>query len=238
MGLLYLFELPLILFGIYALIFSNLDKNTKLAVFAWFLLAPLPASITTGVPHAVRTLNFLPTFQIFSALGLVSLILLLSKSKGTILNFKVGKIVVGLYLLFALFNFTYYLDQYFVQQNYFDSSFWQYGYKQAVSDVSKISNNYKQIVVSNDREFDKSYIFFLFYLKYPPKDYQSVKTNAEFSSIKHFDKYTFRSLDWQTDSKMKDTLFIMPYDENSGSSRIIQTIYNLDGTPAIKIIGS
>ncbi|MCX6722655.1 MAG: glycosyltransferase family 39 protein, partial [Candidatus Staskawiczbacteria bacterium] len=72
MGLLYLFEFPFILLGIYFLIFGQFNKKTKFIIFAWFLIAPIPASITTGVPHAVRTLNFLPTWQIFAALGILS----------------------------------------------------------------------------------------------------------------------------------------------------------------------
>ena len=72
MGLIYIWEFPFILIGIYILLFSKFDKRAKYFIFFWFLLAPIPASITTGVPHAVRTLNFLPTWQIFSALGLIA----------------------------------------------------------------------------------------------------------------------------------------------------------------------
>ena len=45
MGILYLFEFPLILLGVYFLIFGDFDKKTKLLVFSWLLLAPVPASI-------------------------------------------------------------------------------------------------------------------------------------------------------------------------------------------------
>ena len=88
MGLLYLFELPFILLGIYIFIFGNYDKKTKLFIFAWFLIAPIPASVTADVPHAVRTMNFLPTFQIFTAIGILSVFLWLVNLKMKILSLK------------------------------------------------------------------------------------------------------------------------------------------------------
>ena len=63
MGLLYLFEFPFLFIGIYGLIFGKFDKKAKLLIFSWFLIAPIPASITSGVPHAVRTLNFYQHFR-------------------------------------------------------------------------------------------------------------------------------------------------------------------------------
>lgn len=233
MGLLYLFELPFILLGIYFLIFGNFDRKTKLLLFSWFLIAPIPASITTGVPHAVRALNFLPTFQIIIALGILSAFISINKYL---------KLKYLLYILFAgvfLLNFTYYLDQYFAQLNYYDSGYWQYGYKQAVDEVNVIGSKYKQIVVSNDKKLDKSYIFFLFYLKYPPKDYQEVAKKRSGEIIDNsFGKYEFRPINWEKDSLVKDVLYIANPGEIPDGIKTIKTIYNLDGTPAIKMVGT
>jgi 4-amino-4-deoxy-L-arabinose transferase-like glycosyltransferase len=164
MGLLYLFELPLILLGIYMLLFGEFDKKTKLLVFSWMLLAPLPASITTGVPHAVRTLNFLPIWQILSAIGFIAGYAAIKQYKVSGIKYLAffKYVLYTLFLLFIVFNFVYYLNQYFVQQNYYSSAYWQYGYKQAVAEVTTNQNKYKEVVVSNGGNFDKSYIFFLF----------------------------------------------------------------------------
>src|SRR5438128_1362742 len=72
MSLMYLWELPFLLIGIYYLIFGEFSGKAKLLLFSWVLLAPVPAAFAYGVPHAVRTLNFLPTFQIFTSVGLVT----------------------------------------------------------------------------------------------------------------------------------------------------------------------
>ena len=234
MGLLYLFEVPFILFGIYTLLFGNFDKKTKLVVFGWLLLAPVPASITTGVPHAVRTLNFLPTWQILSALGILYACVFFNK-------YRKAKYIF--YLIFALafiFNFAYYLDQYFVQQNYYYSQQWQYGYQQAATELKALQGNYKTIIISDSAPLDKSYMFFLFYLQYPPAEYQATGGNSSgsFESHHSFGRYTFRAIDWAKDSHLKNALIIASPAEIPSGVGTIKTIYNLDGTPAIKIVGT
>lgn len=240
MGLIYLFELPLILVGIYMLIFGEYDRKTKLLIFAWFFLAPFPASITTGVPHAVRTLNFLPIFQIFSSMGFVTILLWFSKIKEKKIVYNAALIFGAGYLLFAVFNFTYYLDQYFVQLNYYDSSEWQYGYQQAADQLLNLQNKYNKIIISDNQPMDKSYMFFLFYLKFDPAEYQKTgeHSSGSFDSHHSFGRYTFRPIDWQKDVKMKNTLFIGTDKEIPRDAPIIKTIYNLNGTVAIKVAGT
>ncbi|MCL4377230.1 MAG: glycosyltransferase family 39 protein [Actinobacteria bacterium] len=239
MGILYLFEVPLILLGIYFLLFGNFDKKTKLTIFGWLLLAPVPASITTGVPHAVRTLNFLPTWQILSALGLVSGYLLIKDYK---LRDSLRFLKPAIYVIFiavASLNFVYYLDQYFVQLNYYDSQFWQYGYKQAADEVKLVGGSYKEVVISDKQPMDKSYMFFLFYLQYSPSDYQKIgeTSSGGFASHHSFGKYIFRPINWSTDSKNKGVLYIGNPDEiPEGAS--MKTFNNLDGTPAMRIAGT
>ena len=238
-GILYLFEFSLILIGIYQLLFGNFNKKTKFTVFALFLIAPIPASITTGVPHAVRTLNFLPTWQIFAALGIVTTIQLLSNVKLKKLNLKILYIIGILYFMFSVLNFVYYLNQYFVQQNYYNSKDWQYGYQQAVDEVKLLQENYKEIVISDKQPMDKSYMFFLFYLKYPPQSYQKIGENSSGSFAAHhsFGRYTFRPIDWKNDSLRKGVLYIGNPDEIPEGAAM-KTINNLDGTPAMRIAGT
>ncbi len=234
MGLLYLFEIPFILFGIYLLMFSDFNRETKLLIFGWLLLAPVPASITTGVPHAVRTLNFLPTWQILTAIGIVYSFVYLQR-------FKKAKYIGFLIFSFVfIFNFAYFLNQYFVQQNYYHSADWQYGYKQAVDEVLRLQDKYDQIVISDNQPMDKSYMFFLFYLKFPPSEYQKTgsTSSGSFESHHSFGRYTFRSIDWQKDSLLKNTLFVGTSKDIPGGASVIKTIYNLDGSIAIRIVGT
>lgn len=231
MGLLYLWELPFILVGIYFLIFGEYDKKTKWTIFSWYLLAPLAASVTTGVPHAVRALNFLPTYQIFSAIGIVSLIALLKKRK--ILLAWVSIIVV----LIAILNISYYLDQYFVQTNYYTAYDWQYGYAKAVPFVESVANKYQKIVVSNQPPLDQSYMFFLFYLKYNPAlyQYQSAHASGGFREDHYFGKYEFRPIHWNSEPKNEKTLYVGRPSDFPSSAHILKVVDYPNGQPAVDV---
>lgn len=239
MALMYLWELLFLLIGLYAFIFGNFSKKTKLLLMSWFLIAPIPASITSGVPHSIRTLNFLPTFQIFTAIGIITAFAAISSIRYKISNIQIKYPIVLLIVLFFIFNFIYYLNQYFVQQNYFHSEHWQYGYKQALDVVRETENKYKKIVVSNQPHMDQSYMFFLFYLKYPPNLYQQEAKTASggFNEIHRFGKYEFRPINWNSEIKKSGTLYVGRFfDFPQNDLGHVKTINFLNSTPAIKLI--
>jgi hypothetical protein len=201
------------------------------------LLSPVPASITSGVPHAVRTLNFLPTFQIFVAFGLLAVFVEILKIKTTIAKINLRYFAFATFFLIILFNFFYYLNQYFVQQNYYTSADWQYGYKEAVEFVEKVGGKYDKIIVTNKPHLDQSYMFFLFFLHYPPHLYQQVSKNASggFRETHSFGKYEFRPIEWNKD-RAKKTLFVGRPEDFPADAKVLKTIYFLNNQPAIKIV--
>lgn len=233
MGLLYLFELPFILIGIYFIIFGELDRKTKFLIFSWYLLAAIPPSITYDVPHAVRTLNFLPMYQVFAASGILASFFYLGKN-----GFK-----YFFYFLFVVifsFNFLYFLNQYFSQLNYFDSHEWQFGYKEAVEEVSKNQHKFSRVIASDTRPMDRSYMFFLFYLKYNPLEYQrhGASVTGNFSHHHSFGKFSFRPIQWSKDMFNQNVLYVGPPEEIPDGAPIIKRIYFLDGSEAIRIAGT
>ncbi len=223
MGILYLLELPFILLGIFSLIrYKDISTNYKFLIFGWFLIAPIPAALTFDVPHAARDMNVLPLFQIFTALGLVAFFTFIKERQGnSLLRFSV--LVVS--LLF-LVNFGYYLNQYFVNLNKVYSQEWQYGYKEAISEVDKLKGGYKQIVVSDQVPMDQSYMFFLFFLKYPPEKYQK-------EGPKMFDSFVFRKIDWTRDSTLENTLIVGSAKDIPAEANKLFTVNFLSGEPAI-----
>ena len=239
MGLMYLFELPFLLIGIYALLLGRLSKSVgsaqRIFVFAWLLVVPIPASITSGVPHAVRTLNFLPILQIISACGILVFI-------KYILDFKRKYVSISVFtvlFLFIAFNFSYYLNQYFVQQNYFAAYDWQYGYEKIIPSVTKIEEKFSRIIVSNQPPMDQSYMFFLFYLKYPPELYQEETSGSSggFRENHEFGKYEFRPIEWDKESKKSGTLFLGRPTDFSKEANILHIVYYPDGRKAILLVG-
>ncbi len=230
MGLLYLWEIPFLLIGIYFIIFHDkFDKKSKIFIFTWLLISIIPAAITNDVPHAGRTLNSIPTFQILTAAGLLASYLFLNE---TVKN-KITR--YSLFIAFALivaFNFVYFLNQYFVQQNYFSSKDWQYGWKEAIGYVNSVSNQYERVVVTNVTPLDQSYAFFLFNMKYPPQKYLS--QNHDINNH-NFEKFEFRNIDWSNDRNMRNTLFVgRPSDFNN--EKILKTVKYKNGDDAIKIV--
>lgn len=228
MGLLYIFEIPFLLIGIY-LLFTGDFKKAKYLIFLWFLIAPIPASITSGVPHAIRTLNFLPTFQIFTALGLIYVF-------SRIKRYHYHQAPIFIIAIFGLFNFFYYLDQYFVQQNIFNAKEWQYGYSKIIQ--PEIFEKYKKIIVSNEGHMDQSYMFFLFYLRYPPEDYQKQSEFASggFRENHKFDKYEFRPIVWEKEIKSESILYIGRPDDFGQDAKLLKSINYPGGGEAMRIV--
>jgi hypothetical protein len=124
-----------------------------------------------------------------------------------------------------------------VQQNYFNGKDWQYGYKQAVEEVLKKEAKYKTIIISDREPMDKSYMFFLFYLKYSPEKYQKIGVNSSgnFDAHHSFEKFVFRPINWNEDYKLRDIMILGTPSEIPGkiATKIIR---NLDGSPAIIIV--
>ncbi|MBI2028389.1 MAG: glycosyltransferase family 39 protein [Candidatus Levybacteria bacterium] len=238
MGLLYIFEFPFLLIGIHMLLFGAFPRKTKLLIFGWFLIAPIPASVTSDVPHAVRTLNFLPTFQIFTAIGLISTISLVSNIKYKILSMKIRYITFVFFFFFFAFNFSYYINQYFVQQNYFHAKYWQYGYKEAVEFLMPVQNKYNKIIVANTQPLDQSYIFFLFYSKYDPSKYLAdggTKSGILEEDRNKFLNFEFRPFTYYTEESQN----ILLVGSSSDFKEIFKTIKRIDypnGEVAIRIV--
>lgn len=236
MGLMYPWELPFLLVGVYHLLFTKIDRRVKILLLGWIIITPIPASVTSGVPHAVRTLNFLPILQITTAVGIFAAWhLLLQKRK--VFRY-IPHIAASIFFVVFSFTFLYYLNQYFVQQNILNSYDWQYGYEKAVSQIRRLEPNYEKIIVSNQPPLDQSYMFFLFYLLYPPEQYHedAMYASGGFRENHAFGKYEFRPIDWENEEKGERILFVgRPGDFPDGISSL-STINYLNGSPAIMII--
>jgi 4-amino-4-deoxy-L-arabinose transferase-like glycosyltransferase len=237
MSLMYIIDLPFLLMGFYFLIFNlfPINKKTKLFLILWIMVTPVSASFTTGVPHALRTLNFLPSFQIITAIGVVTAYLLINKKlKSTPVKLS---ILISVCLLF-IFNFIFYLNQYFVQQNYYYAKDWIYGYPQIVNYLTPLHSRYEKVLVSNRGYLNNSYMFFLFYQKYDPKKYLA-EGGTRISGIEEdgnkFLNYEFRKFNY-TDEKKGRILFVVTSQDFSEEYHVINRIYFPDGTEAMRVV--
>lgn len=226
MGLMYVFELPLLLMGIYAL--AKHGKKAALIVFGWILISPIAASPTTELPHAIRSMVVLPSLQILVAVGIwqgLQIVQIFPK--------LIARGIVVLFLGAAMMNGLYYLNMYYIHQNHEFSKYWQYGYEQAVDYVKEHYNEYEKIVVST--KLEQPHMFFLFFLKYDPRLYlaQGGTSSGGFSELNHFDKYEFRPIQWDQERLDGKTLYIGSPSEIIAPN--VQIIHYLNGEEAIRM---
>ncbi len=235
LGLLYIWVLPFSMMGIYALIRYGFDIRTKQIIFLWFLLAPVAASITTEVPHALRSFVFLPTWQIFASLGAIFTISLLR-------NDSLRKLSVAVFALVVFFSTQYFYRQYFYIFPVQQTSSFQYSISQAIPFVLENQESYEKVIFSNYDRLYQSYMFFLFYSKYNPNLYQKQggTVSGGYSQTHEFGKYEFRPIN--ISQEKKGNLYVGNYydfnlpDGKLKPIKVLKIIENLKGEKRIKII--
>lgn len=189
-GILYIFEIPIILMGIYFL-FKRNDFDLKLKIFftLWFLSSFIPGAITTGYPHAMRTIQIIPLPQIIEAYALIYIIILLKKKRLKVLSVSAFIVLITFFVL----SFAY---SYFVKFKRVTAYQFQYGVIQAFEYARGKESNYSQIVVSNKDNLFESYMFYLFDSKYDPLTYlrKGGTRSGGFAEEHSIGKYFFGNL--------------------------------------------
>ena len=194
MGEEYIFELPLIIIGLLSALKSK-SQNLKF-LLAWLLIAPIPASLATPTPHALRAITFLPLWSIFAAIGLATLI-------SSNIKQNVKKTILAALFIVAAYNLITYFHLYYKHYPREKAADWQYGYRQMVEYVDSVKDNFDVVAISN--YYGKPYIFVLFYSKYDPSLYQK---HAEDKN--KFDKFEFFGSSWDKKTAGK-ALVVRPW---------------------------
>ncbi len=237
MGLLYWWELPFILLGILGIIRMKMSPSAKGFLFIWFLSGPLPAAITTQAPHAMRSYTFLPTWQIFGAVGIIAC---LQVSEERLKRINQGYRMVGYGILGFIVMIGSLLQLY---KNYFfifprqQSSSFQYALSQAIPYVLAHESAYDRIVFSNQNDLYQSYMFFLFFSHYDPKEYRKRggTVSGGFAQTHTIGKYVFRPIDWKKEQKNRSTLYVGNIADFPDATASLANFSNLDGILAIRI---
>jgi len=201
----------------------------------WFLLGIIPAATARETPHALRIETTLPTFQILTAYGLVSLFAVISNFKQKILTFQFKHLIFGVIALFAIFNLAYFIHEYYDQYPYEYSAEWQYGYKDSIEYVKSVQQNYDYINITSN--LGRPYIYYLFYTKTAPQDFrESAKISRDtfgFVTVKSFDKYRFPDrFDYGNDNG-KRVLYIGTIYDVPKQAKVLKTFRLLDGSPIL-----
>lgn len=208
-GEFYYIDAVFLILGVAYLLFKR--SKISILILSWAIIGPLPSSLFGEAPHAGRAAFMMGGWNIVSALGVYSVLILIRK--------KVFKgLVLGAVLAIYLFSLSTFLVFYFYK---FPKQFaidWQYGMKQTVGFV-KDHPEYSQVFVTDVRA--QPYIFFLYYLKTPLPDYlnSAILNNSkvsDYNNISMFDKYSFGNWDVVQSFPAKGVLYILTPSEYDG----------------------
>ncbi len=226
-SLLYLFSLPLVILGFLFLRNAGAKPRYLLMIIFLGLISVLPGSITTGYPHAMRSIGLVLPLQIFSAIGLVQIVIILKAR-----NLKLS--AIALFLLAIVGSTLWFFRSYFILLPREIAYHFNYGPIIALSEVKEIEKNYPRIIVSNKDRLFESYMFYLYVNKYDPIRYQESggTVSGGFNEEHVIGKYIFGDLD----SKLQgNSLYVINPNELSSEMEVLKDIKYPNGESALLI---
>jgi len=227
LGLLYLWEVPFLIIGLLALIRSKMSKSTKIFIVLSILIAPIPASITTQAPHAMRSYTFLPMIQLIEAVGFWDIVRRLTKSEKWSLA-----VVMSVFLAISTVLLW---NGYFVRFPLEQSDSFQYATAPAFRYAKTQENKYSKIEFSHQGSLYQSYMFYLYYSRFDPQRYLSMgKTISGGYEASHtIGLYSFGFLPKHAGELKENILYFYDIHFVPSGARILERFVNADGIVAI-----
>lgn len=205
MGVLYLADLAALLFGVYYLVTHKKNTGSNL-IFYWLLISPIPAALTRDIISAVRSLNMIIPLTIIIGLGICQLITMFQNYT------KIVKLALC-FILFLVYGWSlvYFLDQYYVHAPIYNAPTSQYGYREVITFIAPIKQNYKKVIFT--QKYGQPYIYWLFYTKYDPSLYQKKARLTEslygdVGVVEQLDNVEFRDVDVHRDRELSKAILI------------------------------
>lgn len=238
-GLLYWTLLPFVYGGLVWAAWNAIKKRNPQARMLLFLLAaaPIPAAVTIGQFHVLRSNLLIPGLLTTTSIVLV-------KFLGQIRRTKIfyWLTVFAIFLPITIFLVTY-LRELFTDYSTKYSWSWQYGYKQVVETLQKDYSQYDRFIIT--KKYGEPHEFVLFFWPWDPSTYKNDPSlvryfRSDWYWVDHFDKFFFVN-DWEIKNMEKNLvvpgktlLFTSPGNFTGGQK--VETINFLDGQPAFDIV--
>ncbi len=236
-GVMYLVDIVVLVAGIAFLIaFITTAKRPEagLVVFAWLLLAPLPAAITFGeLPSVQRAVFMIASLVILSAYGVLGLFRLFSEFSKYIL--------IGIFVLLYGYLMTVFWHNYFFHSFTHEPWYRNAAEKELVYTVDAFVKEGKRVVMTSQN--DNNLIFYLFYLKFDPKIFQQMSSPKDKDNLV-FGNVTFMYKHCPLEGSEKDKALGEPgaiYVNRGGckmpyNSEVLKDISWPDGSIAFQIL--
>ena len=180
-------EYLFIFIGIYFL-FRNKER-WRYFVLALFLISPLTAALSWADLSFTRAFFIIIPALIIASYGFYQFLMTFKKRK------VFPYLLVGLVLIESIslwYSWDFYLNHY--SKRALPAQAWQAGYKELGDYIKENYNNYNTFYITQKN--GEPYIFLLFYLNYPPQQYQKQATLSApdqygFGQVEKFDKFDF-----------------------------------------------
>lgn len=226
-GVLYLAEFVFLLAGLRGLKqYSSSSKYLPLIIIG---LGIIPAALTRDQGHVLRSILTLPGWQLLAGVGVSTLALPWRR----ILLWLLGiQAIIFLIAYFLWYPVTFARD-------------WQYGYKEVAAYLAQHESEYSQIVMT--KWYGEGQLFLAFYNHWDPRWYiEANRPNIEYErqgklwldqlGEYSLGKYTFKYLDYPTEKRTKDILYIGKADDFFENPTTVKTIYFPDGSVAFHLM--
>jgi len=180
-------EFLFVFIGFYFL-FKNKER-WRYFILALFLISPLTAALSWADLSFTRAFFIIIPVLIVASYGFYQFLLTFKKRK------VFPYLLVGLVLIESIslwYSWDFYLNHY--SKRALPAQAWQAGYKELGDYIKENYNNYNTFYITQKN--GEPYIFLLFYLKYPPQQYQKQATLSAldqfgFGQVEKFDKFDF-----------------------------------------------
>lgn len=172
--------------GFYYL-FKNKEQQ-RYYILGLLLLSPLSAALSWAGMSITRSLALFAILPLFSGYGIVHSMYSVSKKYRMLAILM----VCAAQLFFLYYSWDFYLNHYAKRATTTRS--WQCGYKQMADFIRSRYNSTDTFYIT--KKNGEPYIFLLFYLNYPPEQYQkqaslSAPDEYGFGQVERFDKFEF-----------------------------------------------
>lgn len=250
-GLFYLIELPLVFYGAYIMIKRR--QKADLLILSLALIGPVPAMITLGSPFPHRALLLIVAIQLISAVGITAFVSNILRAKrevmsswseaiGSKVSSRPARTIIALIIVVYAASIYFFLHQYFIHSpreftSELDNGAWFATVRDAIPKVNQYKDDYDQVIFTWSQGKLVPAVYFLFYNKIDPRIIQAKSalwTREPPSYRQIYDKIEnveFRSINWEEDKNLKNTLLIGYPAEFPKDIEVIDATYLPNGNP-------
>lgn len=204
----------LILFGIIYLI----KRRNYFAVLLpiWLVITLIPASMTHGTPHALRTLPAAPVFWLVAAGGFSYLLTI---------RHKLSKyLLISILALIYIVEFTMFWRFYTEVYPKLHAEEWQIGYEEVIGDINSFREQNSNTPIYVTRDFGRPAMYYWFYSKTDPR---LVQRADSFTAQDQGEYLMFETIDFGTRADQIDYGLQVMSQVEYDSSNILEKDYKV-----------